>query len=118
MPANETVYAYAVGRVRALETRLLDKGKLERMVEAASGEEALKVLSETDYANLVAEQASIYDFENILQKEIVNVFSLMRKISPQPSLTDLLSLKYDVHNLKVLLKANALVRIAGIFCFR
>ena len=28
MPANETVYAYAVGRVRALETRLLDKVSL------------------------------------------------------------------------------------------
>lgn len=117
MPANETVYAYAVGRVRALETRLLDKGKLERMVEAASGEEALKVLSETDYANLVAEQASIYDFENILQKEIVNVFSLMRKISPQPSLTDLLSLKYDVHNLKVLLKAKYLGEDSGNLLF-
>ena len=25
MPANETIYAYAVGRIRALETRLLDK---------------------------------------------------------------------------------------------
>ncbi|MGI6319094.1 MAG: V-type ATP synthase subunit C [Dethiobacteria bacterium] len=108
MPANETIYAYAVGRIRALETRLLDKGKLERMVEAVSGEEALKVLSETDYAGLVAGLTSIFDFEKILQEEVKNVFTLMQKMSPRPYLTDLMSLKYDIHNLKVLLKAKYL----------
>jgi V/A-type H+-transporting ATPase subunit C len=108
MPVNETIFAYAVGRIRALETRLLDKGKLERMVEAASGDEALKVLAETDYAGLVAELASVHDFEKILQEEIKRVFSLVKKISPQPYLTDLMGLKYDVHNLKVLLKAKYL----------
>ena len=108
MPANETIYAYAVGRIRALETRLLDKGKLERMVEAVSGEEALKVLSETDYAGSVAGLTSIFDFEKILQEEVKNVFTLMQKMSPRPYLTDLMSLKYDIHNLKVLLKAKYL----------
>ena len=108
MPANETIYAYAVGRIRALETRLLDKDKLERMVEAVSGEEALKVLSETDYASSVAELTSIFDFEKILQDEIKKVFDLMQKTSPRPYLTDLMSLKYDIHNLKVLLKAKFL----------
>lgn len=108
MPVNETTYAYAVGRIRALETRLLDRNKLERMVEAASAQEALKVLSETDYAGLVAELESVHDFEKILQQEIKKVFLLLQQISPQPFLTNLMSLKYDVHNLKVLLKAKFL----------
>lgn len=108
MPVNETLFAYAVGRIRALETRLLDKGKLERMVEASSEDEALKVLGETDYASLVAELSSVHDFEKILQEEIKRAFSLFQKISPQPYLTDLMFMKYDVHNLKVLLKANYL----------
>ena len=78
------------------------------MVEAVSGEEALKVLSETDYAGSVAGLTSIFDFEKILQEEVKNVFTLMQKMSPRPYLTDLMSLKYDIHNLKVLLKAKYL----------
>lgn len=108
MPVNETTYAYAVGRIRALETRLLDKNKLDRMIESPSAQEALKVLSETDYAGLVAELDSVYDFEKILQEEIKRVFLLLQQISPQPFLIHLLSWKYDVHNLKVLLKAKFL----------
>ena len=108
MPVKETVYAYAVGRIRVLETRLLDKIKLERMVEAPSIDEALRILAETDYANMVAELSDVYDFEQILKAEIRNTYLLMQKINPEPHLTDLISLKYDIHNLKVLLKGKFL----------
>jgi V/A-type H+-transporting ATPase subunit C len=108
MPVSETVYAYAVGRIRVLETRLLDKSKLERMVEAPTVDEALKVLAETDYANMVAELDSVYEFEKILQEEIRRTYQLVQKINPEAHLTDLISLKYDLHNLKVLLKAKYL----------
>ena len=108
MPVSETIYAYAVGRIRVLETRLLDKSKLERMVEASTADEALKVLAETDYANMVAELDSVHDFEDILQEEIQRTYLLVRKINPEAHFTDLISLKYDFHNLKVLLKAKYL----------
>ena len=108
MPVSETIYAYAVGRIRVLETRLLDKSKLDRMVESPSIDEALKVLAETDYANMVAELDNVYDFEKILQAEIQHIYMLIQKINPQAHLTDLISLKYDFHNLKVLLKAKYL----------
>ena len=108
MPVSETIYAYAVGRIRVLETRLLDKSKLERMVEASTADEALKVLAETDYANMVTELDSVHDFEDILQEEIQRTYLLVRKINPEAHFTDLISLKYDFHNLKVLLKAKYL----------
>ena len=108
MPVNEMAYAYATGRIRVLETRLLDQNKLARMVEASSVEEALKVLAETDYAGMVAELESIHDFENILQEEIRRTYLLVQKINPEAHFTDLISLKYDLHNLKVLLKAKYL----------
>ena len=85
MPVSETVYAYAVGRIRVLETRLLDKSKLERMVEAPTVDEALKVLAETDYANMVAELDSVYEFEKILQEEIRRTYQLVENKSRSPS---------------------------------
>ena len=47
-------YGFAVGRIRVLETRLLDRGRLERMAEAADLAEALAQLGETEYGPLVA----------------------------------------------------------------
>lgn len=78
------------------------------MVEAASGEEALKVMSETDYGGSIAELDRVHDFEIILQEELKRTFALVKQISPQPHLIDLMGLKYDLHNLKVLFKAKYL----------
>ena len=60
MPSNDQ-YAYAVGRVRAMETRLLDRSKIDRMVEAKSAEEALKVLGESEYAEYQIGRASCWE---------------------------------------------------------
>jgi len=101
-----TSYAFAVGRVRVLETRLLDKSKLERMIEAVSVEEALKVLTETEYAGAVAEMATVHDFERMLHSEMARTLSLLQQSSPRPDLIKMMAWRYDVHNLKVLFKAR------------
>ncbi len=108
MTATATSYAYAVGRIRVMESRLLDRGQLDRMIEAASVEEALRVLSETVYAGAVAELASIHDFEKMLRNEFGHVSGEVRRMSPWPELVDLLTLRYDLHNLKVMFKDNYL----------
>jgi len=74
------------------------------MADASSAEEALKVLAETSYAPLVAELASPYEYDELLSKEMNRVRDFIDEISPDPSITDLFFLKYDFHNLKVLLK--------------
>lgn len=108
MPGTNTKYAYAVGRIRVLETRLLDKTKLDRMVEAPTVQDSLKVLGETDYSGAIAAMSSAHDYETILRDETSRIFALIRKISPEPHLTDVLSLQFDIHNLKILLKAHFL----------
>ena len=107
-PANDTIFAYAVGRIRSLETRLLDKNRLERMIEASSVEDAVKILAETGYGNAVAELAAVHDFEEILQKEIAATLAELQAMSPRPELIALMTLRHDVHNLKVLFKAKYL----------
>ncbi|NLK00723.1 MAG: V-type ATP synthase subunit C [Clostridia bacterium] len=113
MPVKGAEYAYAVGRIRVLETRLLDEGRLDRMVESSSVDEAFKILGETEYAHMMAEVESVYDFEEILQAELERIHLLMQEINPQAHLTDLISLKYDFHNLKVLLKGKYLKETGG-----
>ena len=39
-----------IPRIRVYEKRLLDKSKIEWMIDANTSEDALKVLQETDYA--------------------------------------------------------------------
>ncbi len=101
-------FTQAVARLRVLETRLLNKVKIERMIDSSSAEEALKVLQETEYSNFMPNVKRAEDYEILLKEELKRVYSLMYQVSPERSVVDIMSLKYDYHNLKVLLKGKAL----------
>jgi len=83
---REFTYAYANGRVWALENRLLDRETLLRMAEAGTAEEAIRSLEGTEYAasfkSLSVDDALekiAYEFYVFLSsffpdKEIINAF--------------------------------------------
>lgn len=104
--SHDSRYAYAVGRIRVLETRLLDMAKLSRMVESKSADEALRILGETEYADLVSRVAGPHDYAQVTAGELTRVYSLMKKLLPDEALVDLFLIKYDIHNMKVALKAH------------
>ncbi len=106
--AKNERYAYAVGRIRAMETRLLDSAKIERMVEAKSAEDALKILGESEYGEYLAELGSVHDYDVMLDQELRRIYLELRRISPEPELINLFALKFDYHNLKVIFKAHKL----------
>ncbi|MCD5390905.1 V-type ATP synthase subunit C [candidate division NPL-UPA2 bacterium] len=108
--AEDRRYAYAVGRIRALETRLLRRERFDQMVGAEDAEETLRALADTDYGPLLSEIKSPDEFEIALNKELTKVLSLISHLSFDPELTDLFRLRYDFHNLKVLLKQKYLAR--------
>ena len=101
-------YLYAVTRIRSLETKLLDKAKIERMIDTKNAEEVVKVLSETEYASLVSEMSSALDYEMLLLKELEKTYEFLREIAPSKEIANLFLIKYDIHNLKVLLKSSLL----------
>ena len=105
---SENKYLYSVTRTRALETKLLDKAKIERMIEARNADEVIKILYETEYAGSISEMKSIDDYESVLSKELLNTYKLLAEISPVPELTNLFQMRYDIHNLKTLLKSSYL----------
>lgn len=105
---EKIAYTQAVSRLRVLETKLLDKAKIDRLIDSSSGNEALKVLQETEYGVLMSNVKRSEDYEIILSEDLKRLYALMYEVSPEASLVDIMSLRYDYHNLKVLIKAKFL----------
>lgn len=76
------------------------------MIESETCEEVLKLLSETEYSQDMTDIQNSRDYEKILKRETERVFSLVRNMSKNKEVVDILSLKYDYHNLKVLIKSK------------
>jgi len=104
----DTEYAYAVGRIRSVEKKLLDKSEIERMLDAKSPEEALKVLVDAGYGNNLDEASNPFQYENLLKEEQKKVFKLLKEIAPEPEVFDIFLLRNDYHNIKTILKADFL----------
>lgn len=101
-------FTQAVARLRVLEKRLLNELKFERMIDASSAMEALRVLQETEYSAFMGNVKKPEDYDFMLKEELKRVYDLMYEVSPDKSIVDIMSLKYDYHNLKVLLKGKIL----------
>ena len=102
---KDTDYLSISARVRAMETRLLTRERLERMVDARDNAEALKVLAECGYGELNA--ADPAGLERSLSAAREALFAELAAAVPDGRMLDIFRLKYDYHNAKVLLKAKA-----------
>jgi len=84
---NEETYAFAAGRVNALEAKILDLPRLQRLVEAPSVEEALKYLSDSGYSVEGGADAA-------LALEIQRLYHLVSVIVPERSVLEVFGLRY------------------------
>ncbi|GAB4338265.1 MAG: V-type ATP synthase subunit C [Candidatus Abyssubacteria bacterium] len=98
-------YTYAVARINALSTKLLDRAFASRML-AASPPEILRLLGETTYAESFAGVDSPVQLDRGLLRELTKTYDLLEKICPDRELMSLFRARYDFHNLKVLLKSR------------
>ena len=105
---KDTLYAYAVARIRAIEKKLLDKTGIDRMVDAKSPEESLKMIVEAGYGNPSGDSLQAQDYEKLLKEEQKKVCGLIKEIAPEPEIFDLFLHRHDYHNLKVILKSEFL----------
>ena len=105
--ADDTRYAYAVARIRGLETRLLDRQWIERLLaEDAAG--ALSVLADSAFQEALADIDRPEDLEGGLIRALAETLSTVSALSPEPALIDLFRLRWDFRNLKSLVKASLL----------
>ena len=80
---ENTRYGYASGRLRVLETRLLNKASIGRLLEADSTQEVLRILSEGEYAVALSEISNPSDFEKALEIEMERTYALVDELSHQ-----------------------------------
>lgn len=100
---REEDYAYATARVRAVEIRLLDAQRLERLLEAPTVSDGLKLLAEARYADGV--ETSDLGWERLLDAEGVRVIDFLADVMPYPEVLDVFRLQTDYLQAKRLLKA-------------
>ncbi len=103
--SHDVRYAFASGRVRALETKLIGRQRMERLAEARDLAEALRLLADTVYGEHLddIEEAG---YETFLRREEARILDLVDSLSLDEALGDVLRLKYDFDNLKVLLRES------------
>lgn len=105
--ADDTRYAYAVARIRGLETRLLDRQWIERLL-AEDAEGALNVLADSAFQEAIADVDRPEDLEEGLVRALGETLSTVSALSPEPVLIDLFRVRWDFRNLKTLIKASLL----------
>lgn len=66
--------------------------------------ELLKIFKEIEYVNVMIDIDKVEDYELMLSRELIRVFDLMYYISLVKIIIDLMSIKYDYYNIKVILK--------------
>lgn len=103
---KDTDYLSLSSRIHAMENSLLSRERMERMLDARSDEEAVKVMAECGYAEL--EKVTPDGVDQILAQRRETLLHELEGAMPDSRLLKIFKVKYDYHNLKTLLKAEAL----------
>ena len=102
---KDTDYLAISARIRAMETTLLTAERMERLLEARSGEEVSKLLQECGYPELDAARPEAMDAALSQAREAL--LADLGDSAPDSRYIDIFKLKYDYHNAKAVLKAAA-----------
>ncbi len=106
--AKDTDFLYISARIKFLETKLLGRSVIERLLDTPSPDEALKVLGDTEYGNDIAEMENIYDFEKILEQSMSRTINTLKESFTNHEIIHFFTAKNDFHNLKVIVKGDIL----------
>ncbi len=103
---KDTDYLAISARIKAMETGLLSRERMEQVLEARTDEEAVKILQECGYPELDARSPEAMDAALSAAREAT--LSDVLDGAPDPRYIDIFKLKYDYHNIKAVLKAAAM----------
>ena len=108
---KDTDFLSISSRVRVLESRLLTRDGAERMLAAPTGEGAARVLAELGYPEL--SRLTPPALEAMLARARAETFRDMEEGAPERGLVTVFRIRYDYHNAKALVKAQAVEAEAG-----
>lgn len=96
---SEERYTYAVARVRAKESTLLNKAALEQLLACKTSEECLRTLQERGWGN-----ENTHTAEELLKAETDKTWEFLNSVLPDVHTLDVFRLSTDFHNLKAAIK--------------
>ncbi|MHC4123270.1 MAG: V-type ATPase subunit, partial [Planctomycetota bacterium] len=96
-------YAFATAQIRAMETRMLNRVVLLDMANADSFQQAVELLSSSEYAAPQSNK-SFSEMENILLSKRSEVRELFKNLIIDDSLAEILEAREDFGNLKLALR--------------
>ncbi len=98
---------YSNARAKALENRLLGSERLYRMAECGSPEDALRILTETNFGDgLIVE--SVLDFEKLIDAERQKLVEFIKETCASSAFKYFFLLKNDFHNAEAFIKSKYL----------
>ncbi len=97
-------FAFESMRVRMAERRLLSQSTMDRLVQSQDLSEALQILRETRYSDAFGKVDHPEQFEEALSLEMDRQAQFIHDLAKEEGTIHLLFLKYDYHNLKILIK--------------
>lgn len=103
---KDTDYLVISARIKAMETGLLTADRMEQLLAAHSDEEVSRMLQECGYPAFSADSQPEMDAALSAVRE--EALTDLGGSAPDPRYLDVFKLKYDYHNAKAILKAQAL----------
>jgi len=99
-------YGFAVGKVRVLETRMLDRAAFERLLDAPTLAEQRRVLSETVYGRYIEHAQTAEDLERGLDEALDGFYGYLDEAALPHEVVSFFRVRYDFANLKATIKAR------------
>lgn len=103
MKTKNTDYVFLCANIRARETRLLSHEQMIKMAETESYDEAIRFLDNCDYPDLTGRSEG--ELEEAFTEHRLQILREVAMFCPEPLLLESFRLRYDYHNIKVLVKA-------------
>lgn len=103
---KDTDYLFSTARVRSVEKNMLTRERAEKMVDAKTTEDALRVLDDCYYGS--GDAINVDDYEILLTEEHKKTYDFITSIAPELDYFKMFLYPYDYHNLKVIMKSEYL----------
>lgn len=97
-------YSFASMRIRMFERELITGAQWKRLLSSQDVNQAVQILKETRYGDLFEDMDHAENFDGALQREMAKQAKLLEDLVEDEDFEEFLFLKYDIHNLKILIK--------------
>jgi len=97
-------FLFLTAMLRARETGMINTEKIDRMLDATGFDDAAKVLIDCGYPDVSG--MSMSQIDEVLERRRSEVFYEIANFGYAKDILDLFRLKYDYHNVKVLVKSS------------